>query len=66
MISHIDRLEVEQSELSNKVIKLLQFFDTDIFENLNSTDQSLLTTQYSAMVTYSDLLRLRLDRAKAL
>ena len=66
MISHIDILEVEQSELSNKIIKLLQFFDTDIFESLNSTDQSLLTTQYSAMVTYSDLLRLRLNRAKAL
>ena len=59
----LDRLEIELIEISDKIDKLNKFFDTDIFKSLSKQKQTLLQAQFSAMLTYSQILieRIRIE-----
>ena len=54
------RLVEEQKELAIKIDKLSTFMRSDNFETMDSTQQSLLITQYKAMDTYSSCLEMRI------
>ena len=60
----LDRLEVELTELSNKLDKLNKFFDTDIFKSLPKQKKALLQIQFRAMFAYSQILveRIRVEK----
>jgi hypothetical protein len=55
------RLVAEKYELDQKIGKLFAFMQTSQFESLAYTPRSLLSNQYTAMCTYSDILGLRIQ-----
>ena len=61
--SFTDRLNIELSELSEKVKKIFSFFATDTFNNLAVTKQNLMHAQYGAMLAYMEILaeRIRIE-----
>ena len=61
--SFTDRLNIELSELSEKVKKISSFFATDTFNNLAVTKQNLMRAQYCAMLAYMEILaeRIRIE-----
>jgi hypothetical protein len=56
-----DRLIAESSELTDKIIKLEAFINSNNFINIEDIQQSLLKAQLFAMKTYSQIL---VDRIK--
>ena len=61
--SFTDRLNIEHSELTEKVKKIFSFFATDTFNNLSVTRQNLIQAQYGAMLAYMEILaeRIRIE-----
>ena len=57
--SFLDRLVVEIEELQRKANRLENFLATDAFKSLSQIEQDLLTTQFSTMVSYFNILKLR-------
>lgn len=61
-INWLDRLHLEFNELSIKMDKLRNFFDSEAFAGLDLQDQNLLRAQLAAMSEYWDVLDKRLSR----
>lgn len=57
-----NRLEVEKSELDEKIEKLSAFQTSENFLNIDPVQQTLLNIQLKAMHTYSQILLERLVR----
>lgn len=57
----IKRLENEEDELNDKIIKLDSFMNSSGFTNIPYIQQTLLIIQLDAMRTYSSVLNARLD-----
>jgi hypothetical protein len=55
------RLLQEQKELHERTIKLVVFFDNDMFLDLDDEMQFLLEAQYNAMVQYEHILLRRMQ-----
>lgn len=65
MEDFIERLDKEYEELENKVIKLEAFLmDDKKMQQLERIHQDLLWIQASAMKTYKNVLRVRIDKLK--
>nr|GAT42302.1 predicted protein [Mycena chlorophos] len=62
---HVDRMNVEHFELSEKITRLNAFFSSDTYKSLDPIDQHLLLGQFGAMQAYASALFLRLMRASA-
>lgn len=60
MSTFIERLEIEKSELGEKIIKLKDFFVSGNFEKINVEQQGLLTLQVTYMEHYHSILEERL------
>lgn len=56
-----NRLNIERTELEGKLTKLNDFISSENFNNLVSIQKSLLTIQASAMNTYLDCLKERIN-----
>ncbi len=56
MSTFIDRLNVEKSELDEKIGKLKSFMESDNFNKIDTVQKSLLQVQAHAMLTYSQIL----------
>lgn len=61
---HVVRMEQEYGELNAKISSLLVFTTGEVFQALPAEDQSLMAAQLGAMQAYSNILSLRLHRAK--
>ncbi|WP_222166860.1 crAss001_48 related protein [Edaphocola aurantiacus] len=61
LLPHQQRVVTERIELDEKLHKLSQFLKTDIFQNLHSIEQELLTNQFNAMSEYSTILADRIS-----
>lgn len=59
-----ERMIKEKHLIKDKIEKLDMFMASDLFDNLNETDQGLLMCQQEAMSTYSEILSLRIHRLK--
>jgi hypothetical protein len=60
MSTHLERLHEELAELTGRLEKLAEFFDTPTFRELGHEYRSTLSTQFLAMSQYAACLRLRL------
>ena len=59
---HQQRVVDEATDLSNKLVKLLLFIDTSsIYQEIDSTQQTLLRAQAGAMRAYLEVLNLRIE-----
>ena len=58
----IERMKVEKVELEQRITKLLDFMESDKFNELDSADKKLLRQQYAGMETYLTTLKARLLR----
>lgn len=58
--SYKERLEVERTELDDKINKLQTFVATDMFSELDEVNRSLLLSQLSVMYTYHSILDMRI------
>ena len=56
------RVITEYDELSQKILKLVEFVFGDQFRELPTTDQTLLRAQLGAMSSYSAILELRMQQ----
>lgn len=56
------RIITEYDELSQKILKLVEFVFGEQFSKLPTTDQTLLRAQLGAMSSYSAILELRMQR----
>lgn len=56
-----ERVEVEAKELLDKANKLYKFIESDLSDGLSDFEYSLLTTQYNVMLSYYNILQLRLS-----
>ena len=54
--NYITRLQIETSDLSEKITKLKNFIFSDKFDKISATEQRLLLIQYHAMETYYECL----------
>lgn len=63
--NHVERMELELRELSQRITKLKAFLDNEKFLSLPEVDQHALRGQCNLMVAYADVLEDRLHRAKA-
>lgn len=61
---YIQRMETEHEELKDRLIKLIQFIDTQKFYELELEDQQALIEQRYAMSHYAEILGKRVARAK--
>lgn len=59
-----ERLEIESSELDDKARKLVDFIESDKFNDIEPIQQSLLRAQKHAMLTYGQILHERLKWLK--
>lgn len=59
----LDRLRIEQSELSERYGKLLDYLDSPAFDKLDSDAARLLRQQAAAMCSYGGILMQRIDAA---
>lgn len=60
--SLIDRLREERTELEERIEKIKKFNNSENFEYLEKEDRDLLITQENAMVTYHQILQMRIKR----
>lgn len=58
--SFIERLQVEQVELEEKLMKLCKFLDGEYSKSLESKNFDLLVKQRNIMVEYNNILKDRL------
>jgi len=56
------RVVKEYDELSQKILKLVEFVFDSKFQELPTEDQTLLRAQLGAMSSYSAILELRMQR----
>lgn len=56
----LDRLKIEKNELSDKIIRLQKFIESEKFENIGDNQQSLLIIQLSVMLSYESILNIRI------
>ena len=60
-INYQERLIVEYLDLSNKIMKLNNFIDSDKYNELTEENQELLLKQKIVMIEYLDILTLRIN-----
>lgn len=60
MSTWVERVEAEKAALADNIAKLLAFIQTDGFKELARTQQVLLQIQVEIMLTYQNILYLRL------
>ncbi len=60
--SLIQRLRQERYELEEKIIKIKEFNNSESFEYLDKEDRDLLIAQENAMVTYHQILQMRIKK----
>jgi hypothetical protein len=66
-MSHIDRVIEEKAGLEARLGKLYNFLYNDIsISNLDQSDIDLLSTQYEIMSAYSKILKIRIEKSKAI
>ena len=58
--TYIDRMNAEHAELTERFQKLSAFMASDKFLELDSTDKTLLQTQFTGMSVYLNALGMRL------
>jgi hypothetical protein len=63
-LAHIDRMNLERNELSERMSKLHAFINGSDFDQISAIDQDLLLAQRDAMKTYSTILTVRVRRAE--
>lgn len=56
-----DRLIIEKSELNEKITKLSDFLQGDVFLTIDPRQQSLLKIQFNSMITYHQCLEERIN-----
>jgi len=62
--AYIVRMKKEKKKLKKKIEKILDFMENNSeYKNLSQFDKDLLTSQGSAMITYSNILEIRIRRA---
>lgn len=61
---HVERLKQEYGELNEKITDLTVLMSDVKFHLRPAEDQALMAAQLSAMQAYSNILSLRLNRAK--
>lgn len=54
------RVVDEKIELDDKLLKLKQFFQSDVFRSLNQNEMQLLSQQCDAMQQYTNILAVRI------
>lgn len=59
----LDRLKIENEELSWRIIKLNDFINSEAFANLGSDDRTLLEEQRGIMYSYKRVLEERITKA---
>jgi hypothetical protein len=64
MSTFLERLEQEEKELAIKYIKLKEFMNTSIFQQLSESNQYLLTKQLEVMAEYINILGTRIELNK--
>ena len=65
MTDDVERLTADFKALKIKIEKLRAFiWDGDVFEQLPRPDQALLIEQHAVMRQYSEILIIRLSRAR--
>lgn len=57
---HQQRVVDEKAELDGKIVKLVAFFETPIFANIDPDEHARLKNQVIAMTTYSSILAQRI------
>lgn len=57
---HQQRVVDEKKDLDEKRVKLQAFFNTDLFRVLDQGEKDRLSTQYSVMALYSEILGQRI------
>jgi hypothetical protein len=60
MKDHMARVVDEAIELDDKRAKLLAFFKSDTYRDLDQAERNILRIQYSVMTVYSDILHQRI------
>ena len=60
--SLIERLRQERDELEEKIVKIKKFNNSESFEYLDKEDRDLLIAQENAMVTYHQILQMRIKK----
>lgn len=60
MAPHQQRVVDEKKDLDEKRVKLQAFFNTDLFRVLDQGEKDRLSTQYSVMALYSEILGQRI------
>lgn len=61
-ISLIERIRQERDELEEKIEKIKEFNNSESFEYLDKEDRDLLIAQENAMVTYHQILQMRIKK----
>jgi hypothetical protein len=61
MSDFLARLDQEELELNNKIIKLHQYVNSDFFPVLSDASQYLLKKQLEIMTEYSNILNVRIE-----
>lgn len=63
-VPHIERMQVELQQLSERATKLREFIaESPIFNQLSTDEKGLMRGQLSAMSEYHDILETRIDLA---
>lgn len=62
--TYADRLNIELSELTDKILKIREFFITDAFKSLPVAKQNLMHAQFGAMLAYKEILAERIRIGK--
>lgn len=63
MEPHVQRMVEELGQLEERTDKLLNFLNSDKFDELDEINQELLTSQYHAMSSYASILGARVRLA---
>ena len=61
--THIDRMKIEKAELNERIANLEKFIRSEKFYNLDDEDKLLLIGQFRAMLTYFNILKMRIAKA---
>lgn len=64
MSTFLERLQEEEKELAIKAIKLKEFMETPVFQDLSESNQYLLIKQLEVMSEYINILGTRIELNK--